>query len=99
MTNDRIKALEALLSKTEAAHGEYESSQLNGEYDQDWAKWYAQYAVDNGIGALAGAPVSPDELTQFFASSWEDAQRSDTPSAEPWAMQTARRIDAEMAPR
>jgi hypothetical protein len=99
MTSDRRKALEALLSKTEAAHGAYQSSVLNGVYDEDWARWYAQYAVDNGIGALAGAPVAPEELAGFFTASWEEAQRGASTADEPWATQTARRIEEEMAPR
>jgi hypothetical protein len=98
MPSDRFRALEALFRKTEAAHGEYESTQLNGVYDQDWARWYADYALDNGFGALTGAPVSPDELAGFFSSSWEEAQRADPPPTDPWPTQAARHVD-EMMPQ
>ena len=62
MATDRIGALEALLAEAEAAHGVYETTELNGVYDQDWPRWYAAYAVDHGIGALLGRDVSVDEL-------------------------------------
>jgi hypothetical protein len=44
MSADRISAVEALLSETEAAHGAYEAADLGGVYDQDWPAWYAAYA-------------------------------------------------------
>ena len=63
MTTDRIAALEALLAETEAAHGAYETTELNGVYDQEWPRWYAAYAVEHGIGEiLVGHAVSSDDL-------------------------------------
>ena len=52
MTPDRIEAIIALLGRTEEAHGAYERAELDGVYDEDWPRWYATYAVDNGIGAM-----------------------------------------------
>ena len=75
MTTDRIAALEALLAETEAAHGAYETTELNGVYDQEWPRWYAAYAVEHGIGEIRGprgqlrrpGRVPDDELVRASA--------------------------------
>jgi hypothetical protein len=92
MTLDRVGALEALLAETEAAHGVYETAELNGVYDQDWPRWYAAYAVDHGIGSLLDRPVSADELAHFLAASWDELQRTDPRPTDPWGRYIARRL-------
>ena len=95
MMADRIAALEALLAEAEAAHGVYETTELNGVYDQDWPRWYAGYAVEHGIGALLGRPVTPDELAQFLTSGWDDLQQADPRPTDPWNTHVARRLASE----
>lgn len=92
MATDRIAALEALLTETEAAHGVYETTELNGVYDQDWPRWYAGYAVDHGIGTLLGRDVGADELAQFLATSWDELQQADPRPMDPWTAFIARRL-------
>jgi hypothetical protein len=96
MTSDRIRGLEDLLARTESAHGAYEATELNGIYDQEWPRWYAQYAVDNGIGNLLGRTVSVDELARFLMRSWEELQRSDAEPTESWTTHIARKIGNEL---
>ena len=92
MATDRIEALQALLAETEAEHGVYETTELNGVYDQDWPRWYAGYAVEHGIGALMGREITADELAQLLATSWEELQAADSPPTEPWTASIARRL-------
>lgn len=96
MTPDRLGALEALLAETEAAHGSYETTELSGAYDQDWPRWYANYAVDHGIGTILGRAIGRDELARFLASSWDELQRADPRPTDPWATQVARRMADEL---
>jgi hypothetical protein len=96
MTTDRIAALEELLAETEAAHGVYEKTELNGVYDEDWPRWYAEYAVDHGIGALLGRSITAVELARFLASSWEDFRQADPKPSEPWTAYIARRLAGEV---
>ena len=96
MTTDRIAALEALLAETEAAHGAYETTELNGTYDQEWPRWYAAYAVEHGIGELVGHAVSSDDLAEFLTMSWSELQQADPPLSEPWTTSLAHRIAAEL---
>jgi len=91
---DRVTETTSLLVRTSKAHGVYEENELSGVYDQAWSEWYAQYAVDNGIGPLVGHPVTADQLAQFLASSNVDFER-DKPG-DSWAAYTARRIIQEL---
>lgn len=96
MEADRVEAINALLLRAEAAHGTYEATELNGVYDQDWPRWYAAFAVENGIGALLGHDVTTDGLAAFLASSHADFEQTDPKPGEPWAAYTARRIAEEV---
>ena len=96
MAADRIAVVTALLVETMKAHGAYEATELEGVYDQDWARWYAGYAVDHGMGKLIGLDVSGDRLAELLASSNVEYERAEPDAREPWAAYTARRITAEL---
>jgi hypothetical protein len=38
--------LAALLREAEAAHGKYETEELGGVRDEEWATWYAEFIVN-----------------------------------------------------
>ncbi len=96
MDADPIELVRALLTRAEAAHGEYESRELNGVYDEDWPRWYAGYVVEQGLGKALRHPVSPDQVAEFLASSNEDYRRLGPAPAGPWAAYTARRLVSEL---
>jgi hypothetical protein len=96
VTVDQIEAVTALLDQAEAAHGIYETTELNGVYDQDWAQWYAAYAVDHGLGEIAGHAIPTDTLAAFLATAFVDYQRTDPKPSGTWADVIARRIVAEL---
>ncbi len=96
MTPDRVEAIIELLGQAEQAHGAYERAELGGVYDEAWPRWYATYAVDNGIGAMVGHEVSTDDLAGFLTSSNAELQATEPKPTEPWAEYTARRIAAEL---
>jgi hypothetical protein len=96
MRPDRIAPIEALLAQAESAHAVYEKTELNGVYDEAWPRWYAQYAVDHGIGALVGRHVTADELGRFLERGWDEVQRMDPKPTDPWRKYTARRIAEQL---
>jgi hypothetical protein len=69
---------------------------LNGVYDEAWPQWYAEHAVDHGIGRLLGRDIAADELAAFLTKSWEEMEQSDPKPTEPWSTFTARRIASEL---
>jgi hypothetical protein len=96
MTTDRMAALDALLGETEAAHGAYETTELNGVYDEQWPQWYAAYAVEHGIGEIVGREVSVEELRDLLTAGWSELQQADPRPSEPWTTSLARRFAAEL---
>lgn len=96
MAAERIETIRALLDQAEEAHGAYESSELNGVYDQDWPRWYAAYAVEHGMGALVGHELSAQNLAEFLITCDTEFQAADPKPVESWAAYTARRIAVEL---
>lgn len=94
--SDPTAAVEALLTQAEQAHAEFESTELDGVYDQGWPRWYATYAVEHGIGAILGGGVTIDRLAGFLASSNLAFERTQPKLLESWAAYAARRITAEL---
>jgi hypothetical protein len=90
------EAIATLLIEAEQAHGEYETSELNGVYDEDWARWYAAYAVEHGIGDLLGREIATDELAMVLATGYTEYEQSDPKPSEEWAAWTARRLATEL---
>ena len=93
---DRVEAVTTLLQQTSEAHDRYEKAELGGVYDQDWARWYAAYAVEHGIGDLIGHPVTADELGAFLARTNADREQAEPKPTESWAAFTTRRIVEEL---
>lgn len=96
MADDRIETVTALLVETSVAHGKHEEADLGGVYDQAWARWYAAYAVEHGIGALVGHDVTTDQLAQFLAGTFVEFQQTEPKPTRTMAAYTARRIAAEL---
>jgi hypothetical protein len=96
MAADRVEAITALLVETMEAHGTFEETELNGVYDQEWARWYSTHAVDHGLTALLGHPITADQLAQFLATSNSEFEQAEPKPGEPWAAYTARRIVEEL---
>lgn len=95
-TTNRVDAVRALLEEAEAAHGIYESTELDGVYDQGWPSWYADYAVDHGLSGLLGHPVHTEALAQLLAKAFQDFRNAESTPDEPWAVYAAQRIAAEL---
>lgn len=85
--------VESLLIQAEHAHGEYERTTLNGTYDQNWAIWYANYAIDRGIEKVLNRSFSSEELSQFLSQSYERYKAEQ--SQKTWANDTAQKLVEE----
>ena len=93
-TTDRASAIEEFLLRAEAAHGAYEATELNGVYDEEWPRWYATWAVENGVNELLARSVDADELAGLLASAWDELQRADPKPPDSWSTFVARRLAA-----
>ncbi len=91
MEANRSEAVSALLLETEGAHGLYETAELNGVYDEAWARWYAEYAVDHGLGDLLGRSVDADEVAAVLTKAYAEFQALE-PKPGTWATYIAGRL-------
>jgi hypothetical protein len=83
-------ALVDLLYRTSSAHGAYETTALNGVYDESWAIWYADWAIRNGLNSLLGTKFTAADLGLALTDLNEEHKKATT--AEDWAQFTARRL-------
>lgn len=58
--------LSELLRRAQAAHHDFESVELGGEFDEQWPAWYAEYLLENGLAALVGASLDTDTLANLL---------------------------------
>jgi hypothetical protein len=68
-----------LLRHADAAHGDDETNELGGVYDQEWAAWFARHVVEHGIGDLLGRVKSTEALAGELARC-DEAYRRDNPA-------------------
>ncbi|MBC7969657.1 MAG: hypothetical protein H7Z11_05930 [Verrucomicrobia bacterium] len=85
--------VESLLIQAEQAHGQYEQTILNEVYDQDWAIWYANYAIDQGVEKVLNRSFSGERLSQFLSQSYEQYKAEQ--SQKTWAAYTAQKLVEE----
>lgn len=92
-SDPRVEAVTALLIEAESAHGTYEALDLGGVYDQDWATWYAEYAIEHGLSEILGHATPLDRVGPLLATAYAEFERLDPRSdrAE-WAAHLARRV-------
>jgi hypothetical protein len=88
-----IHQIESLLIQAEQAHGQYEQTILNGIYDQDWAIWYANYVIDQGIDKVLNRSFSGERLSQFLSQSYEQYKAEQ--SQKTWAACSAQKLVEE----
>jgi hypothetical protein len=95
MERTREKAIAALLTETETAHGAYETNDLGGVFDQEWPARYAAYLLDHGLRDLLPGAESLDvvNLAAMLARLAADYERGD--KAGPWPDVYARGIVAD----
>ena len=96
MTEDRVAAVAALFVRAQEAHHEFEATDLKGVYDEEWPRWYAGYALENGLGGLVGHAIATDRLSGFLADGYREFEASDPKPSEPWPAYIARRITTEL---
>jgi hypothetical protein len=92
-SDPRVEAVSALLLEAESAHGTYEALDLGGVYDQDWAAWYAEYALEHGLSDILGHPTPLDRVGPLLATAYTEFEQLDPrPDRAEWASHLARRV-------
>jgi hypothetical protein len=82
--------LAKLLADAQKAHHDYETTELEGVFDEQWPQWYADFLVSNGFADLLAVEADLDELASRLSeiSQRHKAERID----ESWAAYTSRNL-------
>lgn len=96
MGEDRIGAISDLLGRAEEAHGAYETSELGGVYDRDWARWYATYVIGQGLAGMLGHEVEEGDVERVLVEAYGEYERLGPEPGEAWTAYVARRIDSAL---
>ena len=94
MASDRSDEIIALLDETNQAHHRYQQTQLQGKPNENWARWYAAYLIEQGISALVGHAVNMNALRDLLITAREEFNQAG--GGESWAAYVARRIQHEL---
>lgn len=70
------------LSNAGAAHGEYEMTALHGEYDEQWAEWYADFLLGHGWNDVLTRVWTPSELAAALRQA--NADHRANAAQQPW---------------
>ena len=89
-------AITDLLLRAKHAHGIYEATELNGVYDEDWPRWYADWAIENGLAEIIGHPAPLDRVAQLLESGFAEYDRAAPKPDESWAAYLGRRLADEL---
>jgi|Tabmets5t2r1_1033131.scaffolds.fasta_scaffold231248_1 hypothetical protein len=74
MADERTSRVAELLSKTESAHGTYESEELGGERDEQWARWYAEHLVQGKLPDVLGSAPSAEQVAAVLTEATDDLE-------------------------
>jgi hypothetical protein len=83
-----------LLSETASAHHSYEQDELGGARDEEWAQWYADRLLEQGLAEPLGGSPSRDEVAEVLTAATED-QAAEGDGVE-WSEYAATRLANEL---
>ena len=89
---DSATAVRTLLEEAEAAHAVYETDELGGVRDEEWAAWYARYLLDHDLSDVLPGVESADDLAAMLEE-LDAAYRQEQP-ADGWPEFYAARLVA-----
>jgi hypothetical protein len=75
MNHELELGIAQLLRRTGSARGQYETTVLNGVYDENWASWYADWAIKHGLNDLMGTAFHADDLGEVLFTLSEEHTR------------------------
>ena len=81
MSLEQTTAIAELLAQAGNAHHHYEQTILNGVYHEEWADWYADYAIAHGLNSLLTNPLTVDQLSHFLSEITDHHKSENSTSA------------------
>jgi hypothetical protein len=89
-----VEEISSLLTQAGMAHHEYEQNTLKGVYDRNWAIWYADYILTNGLNKLLKTSLTVEQLTQLLVQTNSQYEAENPPQS--WSDYTAEKIHSSL---
>jgi hypothetical protein len=79
-----------LLEKAQSAHHVFEKEELEGEFDEQWPAWYADYLLNNGLAELFATSIDLDTLAEWLQKISQQHKAENT--LQSWAAYSANKL-------
>ncbi|MDH5507612.1 MAG: hypothetical protein OEZ02_10360 [Anaerolineae bacterium] len=90
MTLEKIEELGFFLYETQKNHHTYQVENLTGDANIEWAGWYANFMLENGLNDRFGLAYNQQGLTRFLQDA--DNEFRSEEREERWSVFYARKM-------
>lgn len=66
MNKNLVSNMRYVLSKAKNAHHKYEQNVLDGRFDKEWYKWYADFILNSNVRNELRKDIEEEEMVQFL---------------------------------
>jgi hypothetical protein len=66
MNKNLVSNMRYVLSKAKNAHHKYEQNVLDGRFDKEWYKWYADFILNSNVRNELRKDIEEEEMIQFL---------------------------------
>lgn len=94
MSQTNTIVLAASLTQARNADRAYKQTVRKGVYDEDWAAWYADYVIQQGLGNVLNQSVTREQVSQFLSEIYQGYQQEN--STQTWADYTVEQMAREL---
>ncbi len=66
MNKNLVSNMRYVLSKAKNAHHKYEQNVLDGRFDKEWYKWYADFILNSNMRNELRKDIEEEEMIKFL---------------------------------
>jgi len=90
MENNLVSNMRYVLIKAKNAHHKYEQNVLDGKFDKDWYKWYADFILNSNIKNELKKNITEEEMESYLKEITDEY--SEKEPEEDWEDYTAEKL-------
>ena len=72
MNKNLVSNMRYVLSKAKNAHHKYEQNELDGRFDTEWYKWYADFILNSNVKTELRKNITEEEMIDFLKDITDD---------------------------
>jgi len=95
MDESLVSNMRFILSKAKNAHHKYEQNVLDGKFDKEWYKWYADFILNSNIRRKLKKNIKEEEMIDYLKKITDDYTEENV--KEDWEDYAAEKIIGNFA--